>query len=121
MIMFSNATRKWMRSGIELGLHGGWAAVIIGYGAYDLDITWAEWRHLIFTGFMGNGGLRAVQYFMNNPLPKGENTGFIAQDGTQILLAPAKVSLNPLAKSQPLVPEIIPPEPPTSDPLSRVP
>lgn len=107
----TNETRKWIRGGIELCIHGGAAALLVGWGAWDLDISWKEWGHLVLTSFMGNGGLRAIQYFKNNPLPKGEDTGFVAQDGTAIITPPVTLSMNPFSKVQPVAPVALPDAP----------
>lgn len=79
-----------------MAVHGGWASLAVGYGAWDLDITWKEWWHLVGVAFMGNGGLRAIQYFSNNPLPPDE-TGTTDVNGKPIVPT-AIISINPLAK-----------------------
>jgi len=94
----SNHTRKWLRTGLETAIHGGWAALAIGYTSWDMSITWKQWWTLVIAGFMANGGLRAIQYFQNNPLPP-EESDLKTPDGKSLVPQPI-ISLNPLAKVQ---------------------
>ena len=107
----SNSTRKWIRGAFEILIHGGAAALIVGIGTMgNDDISWAMWRRIVLTSFIGNGGLRFVQYFANNPLPpEGDTTIFTP--GQLPVTGQAVISINPLSKVQsiPAVPE--PPKP----------
>ncbi len=99
----SNSTRKWIRGAIEILVHGGAAAAIVGIGTFtNDDISWHLWWRIVLTSFIGNGGLRFAQYFANNPLPPAGDTGMVQQDGAPITTPPAQISLNPLSKVQPI-------------------
>ncbi len=71
-------------------IHGGWATAI--YSIMAWISSQPQSLKIVVGLFMGNGGLRAAQYFMNNPLPPEEDLR--KQDGT----ASSCISLNPLAK-----------------------
>ncbi len=99
----SPTTRKWLRGAIEILVHGGAAALVVGFTTYSMDITWAQWRQVLLASFMGNGGLRFVQYFVNNPLPPAVETGFVDASGKAITTPAPIVSLSPFSKVQPVV------------------
>lgn len=98
-------TKKWLRAGIELLLHGIWGGGIAALAAWQIDPKdWAwgspNFTKMAFGMFWANGGLRAAQYFWNNPLPPADSDIKDAQ-GNSIVPTPT-ISLNPLAKVQTL-------------------
>ena len=110
----NNRTRKWIRAGIETLIHGGTSAVISTIAAALVDpksfgfLTSGFWA-MLGTSFMGNGGLRFFQWWNANPLPPEGDTGMIDKQGNSIVAAP-KISLNPLAKVQPVIPTPVNPK-----------
>ena len=99
-----NRTKKWLRGGLEILIHGGWAAVVSSISAAMVDqdhfaFGTAAFFKMMLAGFIGNGGLRFAQYMMNNPLPpEGDSTPPIP--GIPV----PSISLNPLAKVQTMLP-----------------
>lgn len=98
----TNKTKKWIRSGLELLIHGVWAAIVSSMTAWLIDQKDWAWGtansfKMMFGSFWANGGLRAVQYYMNNPLPPADDSNSITQDGNSIVPQPT-ISMNPLSK-----------------------
>jgi len=93
----SNKTRKWLRGGIEVLIHGGTSALIASFVAWKVGTP--IWSSTFWTSveaqFFGNGMVRFLQWWNNNPLPPTDdsNPPFVGE--------PQKISLNPLAKVQP--------------------
>jgi len=95
----TNKTRKWIRSGIEVLIHGGTAAIVSTIAAASIDSKdWAYftpnfWKMLGST-FMGTGVVRFFQWWSNNPLPPESDSNPPFPSVTPV------VSLNPLTKVQ---------------------
>ena len=108
----TNKTRKWIRSMMEILIHGGCAAIISSITAATVDnVQFALFSHgfwkMLAASFTANGALRFFQFWQANPLPpESDSTPPFA--GIEQL----KISLNPIAKVQPLIPaaSITPPE-----------
>lgn len=97
----SNYTRKWARAGIEVLIHGGTAAIISGITLASSDgdhygLFTPAWWKMVGLMFAGNGGVRFLQWWQNNPLPP-EGSDSITKDGQSLVPQPC-ISLNPLAK-----------------------
>jgi len=100
----NNATRKWIRAGLETLIHGGAAAVSSTLSAAAIDnkdwsIGSANGFKLAAVTFMANGGLRFFQWWQNNPLPEEGSAPPIP--GAKV----AQISLSPLSPVQPLTPQ----------------
>lgn len=99
----NNKTRKWIRSGIEVLIHGGAAAATSTLTASQIDpksfaiFTPNFWK-LLLASFTINGGIRFFQWWTNNPLPPESDT----YPPFPSMAPPTTVSLNPLTKVQPL-------------------
>lgn len=97
----TNKTRKWIRAGLETFIHGATASVASNVAIqYVNPVAFADWPSKIKVGamcFLFNGGLRLLQWWNANPLPEEDTAPPLpgAPD-------PAKISLNPLGKVQPL-------------------
>jgi len=83
-------------------VHGGAASLTSGLVGWHMSMSWVEWRTLVVAAFISNGAIRFVQYFVNNPLPPTEDTGFVDQSGKVITNPPPVMSINPLSKVVPL-------------------
>jgi hypothetical protein len=97
----TNATRKWLRAGIETLIHGGAAAIVSTLTAWLIDSK--DWAFLspnffkMLTGtFAINGGIRFFQWWSANPLPPSSDSSPPFY-GTQ-----EQISLNPISKVQPI-------------------
>ena len=97
----TNKTRKWFRSGIEVLIHGGAAAVTSTLITQQIDPKTFNWFtpnfwHLLGGSFLVNGALRFFQWWQNNPLPpEGDTTPPFPSQAQ-----PQQISLNPLTKVQ---------------------
>lgn len=96
----TNRTRKWIRSGIEVLVHGGTAALISGIALAlgDKDhysIFTKAWWGMVGTIFAGNGGVRWLQWWQSNPLPPADDT-------TPPFAVTPQIGLSPLTKVQPI-------------------
>lgn len=95
----SNKTRKWIRSCIEILIHGGASALIAGYMSVKQTGGWffasSQFWQLVTAQFAGSGVLRLCQYLITHPLPDEETT-------PSIPVEPVQLSMNPLAKVQPI-------------------
>ncbi len=100
----TNKTRKWMRAGIEVLIHGGTSALISGIVSLLQNREWTFFTPLfwqaVFAQFIGNGGVRFLQWWNANPLPP-EDSEMTDVDGRSLVPVPI-ISLNPLAKVQTL-------------------
>src|SRR5437870_2562433 len=99
--MMSNKTRKWIRAGLELLIHGLAAAIASTIAAASIDAkNWALfsvnfWKLALAT-FTTNGGLRFFQWWANNPIPPDGDTS------PPISNVVPQISLSPLGKVQPI-------------------
>lgn len=100
----TNKTRKWVRGGVEVLIHGGTSALIAAVIAYvqKKGMTWKEFEAALTFQFLGNGALRFLQWWNNNPIPPDDTDPGIGE--------PQKISMNPLSK---VVPAPLPPTPET--------
>jgi hypothetical protein len=108
----NNKTRKWLRAGIETLIHGGTSAMISSITASLVDhdhfaLFSKPFFQMFGAGFVGNGGLRFLQWWNNNPLPESETTA-------PVLGAPETpmISLKPFSPVVPLTtqPQVEPPK-----------
>lgn len=102
----TNQTRKWIRAGIETIIHGGSAAIASCIVAASVDSKdWGFFTPNFFKmlggTFMTTGGIRFFQWWSNNPLPPESDTTIITAQGVAVV-PPAKISMNPLSKVQPV-------------------
>jgi len=100
----TNRTRKWIRAGTEVLIHGGTSALISSITASLVDsdhfpLFSMPFLKMFGAGFIGNGGIRFLQWWQANPLPPDGDTGQILADGGS-LVPQQVISLNPLAKVQ---------------------
>jgi hypothetical protein len=116
----TNSTRKWIRGGIEVLIHGGTSAVIssltaAGVAPNVFPPMSANFFKMMGSGFLFNGGLRLAQWWNNNPLPPETDTAAPFYQASTI-------SLNPLAKVQGApAADISPPAPQTNNIENRTP
>lgn len=104
----TNSARKWIRSGIEILIHGGASAFIAGFMSVQQTGGWffasTQFWQLVTAQFAGSGLLRLGQYLVTHPLPDEETT-------PSIPVEPVKVGMSPLSKVQP-IPKPASPAPP---------
>lgn len=99
----TNATRKWIRAGLETLIQGGTAAVGSSFTAAVIDpkdwgfFTSNSWK-MIGGTFALNGIVRFVQWWNAHPLPEEGDTTMVKPDGTSVTSRQV-VSLNPLTQS----------------------
>lgn len=103
----TNRTRKWIRGGLEVIIHGGTSALIAALVSLKTgDTAWfskAFWTS-VGAQFLGNGGLRFLQWWNNNPMPPEGDSTIIGKEGQPLVPTPM-ISLNPLAKVITLTPK----------------
>jgi hypothetical protein len=103
----TNKTRKWIRSGFEVLIHGGTSAIVSTIAAAQVDpksfalFSPGFWA-LAKASFVFSGALRFFQWWNNNPLPPDETD-------PPFLVDQPKISINPMSKVQPMAKE----DPPT--------
>jgi hypothetical protein len=104
----TNATRKWIRSGLELLLHGVAAAVASTISAAFIDskdwwfFTPNFWKMAGAT-FGANGGLQFFKWWATHPLPDDTDPPF---PGNQIPLNPlTQVISTPVKQPPPPTPD----------------
>ena len=90
----TNATRKWIRGGLEMLIHGAAAAVTSTLSAaaidnHDWGLFSPNFWKLATASFSANGGLRFFQWWATHPLPDDTNPPFPDQ---------SQIQINPLAK-----------------------
>jgi len=95
----TNKTRKWIRSGFEVLIHGGTSAIVSTIAAAQVDpksfglFSPGFWA-LAKASFVFSGALRFFQWWSNNPLPPSGDTA------APFPVEQATISLNPLSKVQ---------------------
>lgn len=100
----TNKTRRWVRGGIEVLIHGGTSAIIaaiVSAMQHKKDFSWSSFGTSLGFQFLGNGGVRFMQWWNNNPLPPDDDTGFKDAAGIPLATQP-QISLSPLSKVQPI-------------------
>ena len=90
-------------------IHGVWAGLVAAGTALWIDPKdWALWSDHFFRMFGGvfflQGGMRAAQFYMNNPLPPSDST-------PPFPVEQARISMNPLNKVQSIPDPGTPPKP----------
>lgn len=101
-----NKTRKWIRGGFEIlihgltaGLGGMVAAWLNDHEHFSLIANPKKALSMLGTGFALNGGIRFFQYWASNPLPP-------CDDSTPTIAgAVPQLGLSPLSQVQPLTPK----------------
>lgn len=81
----TNRTRKWLRGGIEILIHGGASALVAGLISVQQSGGWffasKQFWQIVVAQFAVSGLLRFFQFLSTHPLPEEET-----------------ISLNPMAK-----------------------
>lgn len=97
-----NTTRKWIRAGIEVLIHGSTSAITAAITATSVapgqfPFFSPNFFKMLGAGFVTNGALRFFQWWSNNPLPP-------ESDSAPPIVQPPAISLNPLSKVQSIPP-----------------
>jgi len=74
-----SSTKKWIRGGVEILIHGFCAAAIATLTACFIDShDWAigtkNFYHMFLASFVAQGGIRFLQWWMANPFPPDDET-----------------------------------------------
>lgn len=79
----TQGTKKWIRGGVEILIHGFCAAAIATLTACFIDSQdWAigsvKFYKMFITSFVAQGGIRFLQWWMTNPFPPDEETTLVS-------------------------------------------